>query len=90
LVFFFFFFFLFVFKPHALGLNPIETRAYRSYYSSTSTNSQEDNLPIDAHLLGEFGCLPPSKRRELAKKIGTHQKFVFKSALEIEFSSCFF
>ncbi len=78
--------------PHQLGLNPMEHRAYKSYYSSTSNTSHNDdnNPPIDVNLIADFTCLPANKRRELARKIGTHQRYVFKSAIEITYSSSYF
>jgi hypothetical protein len=76
--------------PHTLGLNPREHRQYKSYYSSTSISDDDNSFPIDMQLIKDFIGLPASKRRQIARRMGTHQRFIFKNMLELKFSTSFF
>ena len=78
--------------PHSLGLNPMDYRAYRAYYSTSTAglSDADNNPPIDLGLVKDFLNLPPSKRRNITRKIGTHQRHIFKNMLEIQYTSALF
>ena len=78
---------------HTLGCNPMDYRTFKSFYSSSSNvglSDADNNPPIDLAIVYDFVNMPASKRRGIARKIGTHQRYIYKNLLEIQYTSALF